>query len=227
MLTRWIERIAWVVGFTLLGMYGGVRLWAEESRAQAVEEFRAMTVAPADQSLWSQQRVVAYAEAQRAGDAPEAVLRIPSLPLEVPVYADTSELNLDRGAGRIPGTAGLEQSGNLGLAAHRDGFFRKLKDADLGMEILLEPRRTHAALPHRGDQHRHFRRRFGARPDVATEHHARDLLPILFCRLGAQALHRARRTGRNADPQRSPDQSKPATERNMNTRAKILAAAFA
>ena len=138
MLTRWIERTAWVVGITLLGMYGGVRLWAEESRAQAVEEFRAMTVAPADQSLWSQQRVVAYAEAQRAGDAPEAVLRIPSLPLEVPVYADTSDLNLDRGAGRIPGTAGLEQNGNLGLAAHRDGFFRKLKDADLGMEILLE-----------------------------------------------------------------------------------------
>lgn len=138
MLTRWIERTAWVVGITLLGMYGGVRLWAEESRAQAVEEFRAMTVAPADQSLWSQQRVVAYAEAQRAGDAPEAVLRIPSLPLEVPVYSDTSDVNLDRGAGRIPGTAGLDQSGNLGLAAHRDGFFRKLKDADLGMEILLE-----------------------------------------------------------------------------------------
>jgi sortase A len=138
MLTRWIERTAWAVGITLLGMYGGIRLWAEESRAQAVEEFRAMTVAPADQSLWSQQRVVAYAEAQRAGDAPEAVLRIPSLPLEVPVYSDTSDLNLDRGAGRIPGTAGLEQSGNLGLAAHRDGFFRKLKDAELGMEILLE-----------------------------------------------------------------------------------------
>ena len=116
-------------------MYGGVRLWAEESRAQAVEEFRAMTVAPADQSLWSQQRVVAYAEAQTRRRRTQAVLRIPSLPLEVPVYADTSDLNLDRGAGRIPGTAGLEQSGNLGLAAHRDGFFRKLKDAELGMEI--------------------------------------------------------------------------------------------
>ena len=75
MLTRWIERTAWVVGITLLGMYGGVRLWAEESRAQAVEEFRALAVAPADQSLWSHQRVVAYRGGQRAGDAPEAVLR--------------------------------------------------------------------------------------------------------------------------------------------------------
>jgi sortase A len=138
MLTRWIERTAWVVGVTLLGAYGGMRLWAEDSSTKAVQEFRAMSVAPADQSLWSHQRVVAYQEAQRAGDAPEAVLRLPSLSLEVPVYRDTSDFNLDRGAGRIPGTADLDQAGNLGIAAHRDGFFRKLKDASIGMDIYLE-----------------------------------------------------------------------------------------
>jgi sortase A len=138
MLMRWIERTAWVVGFTLLGMYGGMRLWAQESSSKAVQEFRAMSVEPADQSLWSHQRVVAYREAQRAGDAPEAVLRMPELALEVPVYGDTSDFNLDRGAGRIPGTATLEQSGNLGIAAHRDGFFRKLKDATIGMDLYLE-----------------------------------------------------------------------------------------
>src|SRR6185369_14230511 len=81
---------------------------------------------------------VAYAEAQRAGDAPEAILRIPKLTLEVPVYGDTSELNLDRGAGRIPGTAALDQAGNVGIAAHRDGFFRKLKDVELGMDLFIE-----------------------------------------------------------------------------------------
>jgi len=134
----WIERTAWALGFMLLGTYAGMRLWAQESSTQAVAEFRAASLAPADQSLWSHKRVVAYAEAQRAGDAPEAVLRIPRLTLEVPVYGDTSDLNLDRGAGRIPGTANLEQSGNIGIAAHRDGFFRKLKDVELGMVILLE-----------------------------------------------------------------------------------------
>lgn len=138
MLMRWIERSAWVVGFTLLGTYGGMRLWAQESSTKAVQEFRAMSVAPADQALWSHQRVVAYQEAQRAGDVPEAVLRLPSLALEVPVYGDTSDLNLDRGAGRIPGTATLDQAGNLGIAAHRDGFFRKLKDAAIGMDVYLE-----------------------------------------------------------------------------------------
>ncbi len=134
----WLERAAWIAGFALLGTYGGMRLWAEEARAQAVEEFRIASLPPADQTLWSHKRVVAYAEAQRAGDAPEALLRIPKLTLEVPVYGDTSDLNLDRGAGRIPGTATLEQAGNIGIAAHRDGFFRKLKDVELGMDIYLE-----------------------------------------------------------------------------------------
>ncbi len=138
MLMRWIERAAWTVGCLLLGLYGGQRLWAEESRAQAVQEFHAMTVAPADKTLWSQQRVTAYAEAQKAGAAPEAVLRIPQLPLEVPVYSDTSDLNLDRGAGVIPQAAGTDQTRNLGIAAHRDGFFRKLKDAEIGMTLFLE-----------------------------------------------------------------------------------------
>src|SRR5262245_9699447 len=117
MMMRWIERAAWTAGFALLGLYGGVRLWAEESRAQAVQEFRTMTVSPADQSLWSHQRVAAYAEAQKAGNAPEAVLRIPSLHLEVPVYSDTSDLNLDRGAGLVPAAEGTDPSRNLGIAA--------------------------------------------------------------------------------------------------------------
>jgi sortase A len=134
----WVERTAWVVGITLVGVYGGMRLWAEESRAQAVEEFHAMSVQVPDQSLWSQTRVAAYAEAQRAGDAPQGLLRIPRLTLEVPVYGDTSDFNLDRGAGHISGTAALAHTGNIGIAAHRDGFFRKLKDVQLGMDIFVE-----------------------------------------------------------------------------------------
>jgi len=138
-LSLWIERAAWVVGVALLATYGGMRLWAEEARAKAVQAFRAATLAPADQSLWSHQRVIAYREAQRAGDAPQAVLRIPKLTLEVPVYGDTSDLNLDRGAGRIAGTASLDdKAGNIGIAAHRDGFFRKLKDVELGMDLFIE-----------------------------------------------------------------------------------------
>jgi len=32
----------------------------------------------------------------------------------------------------------LAEAGNAGIAAHRDGFFRKLKDVELGMDIYLE-----------------------------------------------------------------------------------------
>lgn len=134
----WIERAAWVVGVLLLSTYGGMRLWAEESRANAVEQFKLASLPAADQRLWSDQRIAAYALAQKAGDAPQALLRIPKLTLEVPVYGDDSDVNLDRGAGHIPGTAELVKAGNIGIAAHRDGFFRKLKDVQLGMDIFLE-----------------------------------------------------------------------------------------
>jgi sortase A len=66
------------------------------------------------------------------------VLRIPNLKLAVPVYEGTNELNLNRGAGRIEGTAAIGASGNLGLAAHRDGFFRPLKDIHVGDPLYLD-----------------------------------------------------------------------------------------
>src|ERR1044072_1682365 len=134
----WLERAAWAAGVLLLSMYGGMRLWAEESRAAAVEEFRAVQLAPADTSLWSRERVNAYTQAQKSGEVPQALLRIPQLTLDVPVYADDSEHNLERGAAHIPGTTPLVEAGNIGIAAHRDGFFRKLKDVELGMDIYLE-----------------------------------------------------------------------------------------
>jgi sortase A len=66
------------------------------------------------------------------------VLRIPSLRLEVPVYEGATEINLNRGAAHIQGTASLAAGGNVGIAAHRDGFFRKLKDAALGADVFLD-----------------------------------------------------------------------------------------
>ena len=64
-----------------------------------------------------------------------AVLSIDKLDLKVPVYNGTDEINLNRGAGRIKGTARVDSQGNLGIAAHRDGFFRGLKDIEIGDSI--------------------------------------------------------------------------------------------
>src|SRR4030095_6627718 len=52
-------------------------------------------------------------------------------------YNDTDDLTLNRGVGRILGTAHVGEVGNLGIAGHRDGFFRGLKDIVPGDEIEL------------------------------------------------------------------------------------------
>lgn len=91
-----------------------------------------------DQSLWDRGRVRAYARAlSRPAPAPMAVLRIPRLRLEAPVLEGTDEWTLDRAVGHIEGTARPEDTGNVGLAGHRDSFFRVLKDIAEGDVLEL------------------------------------------------------------------------------------------
>jgi sortase A len=89
-----------------------------------------------DYSLWSEKRIQDYHDSlKQRDDAPLAILSIDKLGLKVPVYNGTDEINLNRGAGRIKGTAQVGANGNLGIAAHRDGFFRVLKDIQVGDTI--------------------------------------------------------------------------------------------
>lgn len=98
-----------------------------------------LTIAPPDTSLWDKKRLAEYRESLSHKAVPAAVLRIPTLQLEVPVYEGTSDLTLNRGAGRITGTAGVDSdTGNVGIAAHRDGFFRPLKDIKVGDALFLD-----------------------------------------------------------------------------------------
>jgi sortase A len=53
----------------------------------------------------------------------------------VPVFEGTDELQLNRGVGWIAGTARPGQDGNIGIAGHRDGFFRALKDVKTGDKL--------------------------------------------------------------------------------------------
>lgn len=106
---------------------------ANDAEKSASDQGRA-----ADFSLWSTQRVRAYTEAlARKLGAPLAVLSIPRLALDVPVFDGTDEITLNRGAGQISGTAKPGERGNVGIAAHRDGFFRGLKDIRAGDRIEL------------------------------------------------------------------------------------------
>jgi sortase A len=94
-----------------------------------------------DFNLWSEKRIAAFNESlTRHFSPPGAVLHISKIHLEVPVFEGTDDLTLNRGVGRIRGTAHLDTDGNgnnIGIAGHRDGFFRGLKDVQNGDTIDL------------------------------------------------------------------------------------------
>ena len=90
-----------------------------------------------DYSLWSVQRTKLHQASLRKPVESLAVLRIPVLHLEVPVLEGTDEVTLNRGVGRIAGTSLPGQGGNIGIAGHRDGFFRRLKNIRTGDAIEL------------------------------------------------------------------------------------------
>jgi sortase A len=97
------------------------------------------SIGPIDYSLWSPARIKAYkASLSRPAGPPLAILRIPKLRIVAPVLNGTDDLSLNRGVGRIPGTAFPGQAGNIGIAGHRDSFFRRLKDINRGERIELD-----------------------------------------------------------------------------------------
>ncbi len=102
-----------------------------------------------DFSNWSETRKRAYAAvtANSHADQPVAVLEVNSVRLKVPVYADTSEAHLDRGAGVIDGMAAPGKGGNLGIAGHRDGYFRALQGIKVGDSIAVKM--THHSYQYR------------------------------------------------------------------------------
>jgi sortase A len=90
-------------------------------------------------NLWSKQRIYGYNISLIHNFAPPlALLRISKIHLEVPVLDGTTELTLNRGVGHIVGTARPGEAGNIGIAGHRDGFFRGLRNVGPGDTLELE-----------------------------------------------------------------------------------------
>jgi sortase A len=147
-----------VLGITLLVAYLGARIQGMLLSRAAILSFNApedltvmlptplrqQTVSGADVSLWSDKRVEAYRQSlTQHFERPLALLRISKIHLVAPVFNGTDDLTLNRGVGRIAGTARVGAKGNLGIAGHRDGFFRGLKDLRMGDKIdLVLPDRT-------------------------------------------------------------------------------------
>jgi sortase A len=139
-------------GVALCIVWLAARIHGEVGRRVGLAQFEAARTRPApptpsaspspsivDDSLWSQKRVQAYKESfGLAFPAPLAVLRIPRARVEVPVLPGTDDATLNRAVGWIQGTARPGEKGNVGIAGHRDGFFRGLKDLSRGDPLTLE-----------------------------------------------------------------------------------------
>lgn len=96
---------------------------------------RVHTGAP-DTTLWNAQRIKDYQDSLMIdADPPIGVITIETVNIQIPIYNGTDDLNLNRGVGRIKGMAWMNETGNLGIAGHRDGVFRGLKDLKKGDEI--------------------------------------------------------------------------------------------
>jgi sortase A len=64
-------------------------------------------------------------------------LEIPRIALKTMVLEGISPRTLALAVGHIPGTALPGRSGNVGIAGHRDTFFRELRNVRQGDEIVL------------------------------------------------------------------------------------------
>ncbi len=156
---RRIQRLLFIVGVVLIGIYVAAYFHKEVlSRAQLRQFNRSRIGAPVETTekqlpasaskpdfrLWSGKRIAEYEESlARNVDPPLALLRISKVQLNVPVLEGTDDLTLNRGVGHIAGTARPGEEGTIGIAGHRDGFFRVLKDVGPGDAIeVVTPLQT-------------------------------------------------------------------------------------
>jgi LPXTG-site transpeptidase (sortase) family protein len=65
-------------------------------------------------------------------------IEVPRLGLAAPVRSGVDESTLKRAAGHVPYTPLPGQDGNVGIAAHRDKHFRKLRNVKVGDEIRFK-----------------------------------------------------------------------------------------
>jgi len=136
-----VQRQDGIAEFELMAQQGAVAAMEPAAGTSSADnnppDFEA--VGPPDTSLWNAARITDY-EASLKAELPQVlgVLEVPSVGLKVPVYATNTDLVMDRGAGVIDGMSYPHEPGNIGISGHRDGYFRVLKDVQVGEPIVLQ-----------------------------------------------------------------------------------------
>ena len=105
----------------------------------AAESWHAGVVSAKAARSFSERRPVSagaeQATVEESADTVIGQMAIPALHLTVPVMAGYDAASLKRGVGHITNTAMPGGLGNMGLAGHRDTYFRPLEKVRKGMVI--------------------------------------------------------------------------------------------
>ena len=122
-----------VAGAAVLGVYWRNLRDAAQAQQRAKEWLKSASVRPATQG-WAPAPAIAHPI--HRGD-PVGELDIPRLHLSIIIFEGDDARILKLGGGHIPGTALPPGNGNIGIAAHRDTFFRPLRGIHQNDEITL------------------------------------------------------------------------------------------
>lgn len=112
------------------------------SSANAASAIKAIDVtATPNYAEWSTARIEDYRQAigagkKTSGNQAVGIIEIDAVNISAPVFHGIDEWSLNAGVGLIPDMATFTE-GNTGIAGHRDGFFRRLKDITVGDVITI------------------------------------------------------------------------------------------
>ena len=120
----YVERLLWTCGLLCIGycLVLGVQARGTQRLAERIGESL-----PAENTT----------PFELAKDDVIGRIEIPALALSAPITGDYDGNSLRKGVGHIPGTAVPGGLGTVGLAGHRDSFFRPLRRVAVKMEIRL------------------------------------------------------------------------------------------
>jgi sortase A len=123
------EHVFLLIGIVALAYWASVsvnaRLFQRKEARRFAEELQTQPVSEKKDAP-SQPSAEVEQQAPVEG-AVVAILAIPRIGLSTVVVEGVKDRDLKLGAGHIPGTAQAGQPGNVGIAGHRDTFFRPLR----------------------------------------------------------------------------------------------------
>jgi sortase A len=133
---KWLERILFVAGLICLGYFAYVSV--EARLYQAIENRELdLILASVPPALTPAPTTAPIKPVRPSPGSALGRIEIPRLGVSAIIRAGSDARTLRLAVGHIPGTALPGQIGNIGLAGHRDTFFRRLRDIRAADDIRV------------------------------------------------------------------------------------------